>query len=79
MASLKNWGPLRALPINAEAEDNEGKPKWNEIFKRLFSNSSILGGTGRSNDTNCPSSKPLRLEIISAGFFKTFSQGKQRK
>lgn len=69
LESRENRGLLRALPIYAKAEDDERKTKGNKIFKYLFGNSSVLGGTGRSNDINCPSSKPLRLEIISAGFF----------
>lgn len=54
------------------------KTKWNEIFRWFFSNSPVLRGTGRSNDTNCPPSKFVRLEIISAGFFKHFPNEKRK-
>lgn len=30
--------------VSTEAEEDEGKPKWNKIFKCLSSNSSVLGG-----------------------------------
>lgn len=67
--------------ISTEAEEDEGKPKWNEIFKCLSSNSSIPGGTGRPEDRNCPFSKHLKLEIISveSGFFSHIFLRKKRK
>lgn len=65
---------------STEAEGGEGKPKWIEIFKCLSSNSSVLGGTGRPEDRNCPFSKPLKLEISTAEsrIFKHFPEKEEK-